>query len=114
MSETKKETIETFKGNLKKSNKSIQATRANRLASVAKMEYDNLVNGKRRDVFNLENDLEAMADISASNVTTTSNAIKGAEFDALEFVKRRAGIKDELILCQEELKTLVDDAKFYG
>lgn len=110
MSETKPE---TFKGNLKKSNKSIQATRANRLSSVAKMEYDNLVNNKKRQIFNIENDLEAMADISASNVTTTANAVKGVEFDALTFVKKRANLKEELILSQEELKTLEDDSKFY-
>ena len=105
---------ETFKSNLKASNKTIQTTRANRIASVAKMEYDNLVNAKKRQIFNIENDLEAMADISTSNVTTSSNAIKGTEFDAQAFVAKRARLKDELILSQEELKTLEDDSEFYS
>jgi hypothetical protein len=105
---------ETFKSNLKASNKTIQTTRANRIASVAKMEYDNLVNDKKRQIFNIENDLEAMADISTSNVTTSSNAIKGIEFDAKAFVQKRADLKDNLILTKEELKTLEDDSDFYS
>lgn len=105
---------ETFKKNLKKNNKSIQATRADRLSAVAKMEYDNLVNNKKRQIFNHENDLEAMADISASNVTTTANKIEGTSFDAKAFVEKRANLRDELILCKEELKTLEDDAEFYA
>ena len=113
MSETKKK-VETFKSNLKASNKSIQATRANRLASVAKMEYENLVNQKTREVFNIENDLEAMADISASNVTTSANAISGTDFNAKAFVEKRARLKEELILATEELKTLKEDADFYA
>jgi hypothetical protein len=105
---------ETFKNNLKKSNKDIQSTRAERISSVAKMEYDNLVNAKKREIFNIDNDLEAMADISASNVSTTNNAIKGTAFDAVAFVTKRAKLKDERILCAEELKTLEDDAEFYS
>jgi hypothetical protein len=105
---------ETFKANLKASNKTIQATRANRIAAVAKMEYDNLVNDKKRQIFNIENDLEAMADISTSNVTTSANAIEGTSFNAKGFVENRARLRDELILCNEELKTLVEDAEFYS
>lgn len=105
---------ETFKENLKKSNKSIQASRAERIASVAKMEYDNLVNNKKREIFNIENELEAMADISTSNVTTTANAVSGFNFDAKAFVVKRAKLKDELVLCHEELKALKSDEEFYS
>tara|TARA_R110000796_G_scaffold168210_1_gene285103 strand:- start:315 stop:647 length:333 start_codon:yes stop_codon:yes gene_type:complete len=105
---------ETFKKNLKASNKSIQTSRANRIADVAKMEYDVLVNNKKREIFNIENDLESMADISTSNVTTSANAISGTSFDAKAFVTKRAELKDSLILCQEELQTLLDDSDFYA
>lgn len=105
---------ETFKSNLKASNKSIQETRANRIASEAKMEYDELVNNKKRAIFRVENELEAMADISTSNVTTSANAISGTNFDAKAFVKKRADLKDELVLLAEELATLEEDAEFYS
>lgn len=110
----KEEVVETFKGNLKKSNKDIQTTRAARISELARMEYDMLVNEKKRTVFNIENDLEMMADISTSNVSTSMNAIKGLEFDAASFVKKRARLRDELILAKEELETLEADAKFYS
>lgn len=113
MSTEKSKTKETFKGNLKMSNRDIQSTRANRIASLAKMEYDNLVNDKKRQIFNIENDLEAMADISTSNVTTTANALKGTEFDAQSFVKKRAMLREELLLSKEELATLEADSAFY-
>jgi len=105
---------ETFKGNLKKSNKSIQANRANRIAAEARMEYDNLINNKRREIFKIENDLEAMADISTSNVTTSANAISGITFNAQKFVQKRAELKYQLILAQEELITLGEDLEFYS
>jgi len=105
-------TKETFRSNLAKSNKSIQATRANRIASVAKMEYENLVNNKKREIFNIENDLEAMADISTSNVSTTVNAV-GFDFDGASFVNKRAKLRDNLIITKEELKVLESNADFY-
>lgn len=78
------------------------------------MEYNELVNNKKRDIFRAENELEAMADISASNVTTTSNAISGITFDAKSFVKKRADILDNLSLLREELETLERDSEFYS
>jgi predicted DNA-binding antitoxin AbrB/MazE fold protein len=109
-----KQVKETFKNNLRKSNKDIQSTRAERISSLARMEYDVLVNAKIRQIFNIENDLEMMADISTSNVSTTVNSIKGMEFDAASFVVKRARLKDELLLAKEELETLKDDEDFYS
>jgi hypothetical protein len=106
--------MSTFKEILKRSNKSIQTERAKRICAVAKMEYDTLIANKRKEVFKIEDELEAMADISTSNVTTTANRISGTSFDAAEFVNTRATLKYNLAVLKEELEMLEEDAPFYG
>ena len=73
---------ETFKGNLKKSNKSIQANRANRIAAEARMEYDNLINNKRREIFKIENEMIMTAWISCDDVESHRIQFKTFVFDA--------------------------------
>lgn len=105
---------DTFKLVLQRSNKSIQAARANRISAVAKMEYDALVATKKKEVFTIQDELESMSDISTSNITTSSNAIKGSTFDAAGFVKKRAKLKFDLSVVEMELEMLEEDAEFYA
>lgn len=105
--------VETFSTVLKRSNKSIQAARAKRFTQQAKMAYDAKVNKITNQIFEVENKLEEMADISTSNSTTSANAV-GMTFDAEAFVDKRCKLKLELTLLEEKLEVLKEDKDFYN
>jgi len=104
----------TFKEILKRSNSKIQDERAKRISKRAQGEYNSLLNALENKVMDIEDSLEAMSDISTSNVTTSANAIKGASFDAKLFVEQRANLKRDLALATEELELLKEDEEFYN
>lgn len=108
------ETKNTFKTILKRSNKNVMSDRAKRICAVAKMEYDSLIAEKKKKIFKLEDQIEAMTDLSTSNVTTTANAIKAPTFDASKFVQDRSSLKYKLAIAKEELELLEEDSEFYG
>lgn len=111
MSEVK---ANSFKEILKRSNKSIQADRATRISVRAKGAFDALVNAANERVMDIEDQLDSMSDISTSNTITTANAIKGATFDAVAFVQKRAKFRLNLALAKEELVTIKEDESFYN
>lgn len=104
----------TFKEILKRSNSKIQSERANRISKRASGEYTSLINKAENQVMDIEDSLEAMSDISTSNVSTSVNSIKGATFDAKAFVEKRANLKKILALAIEELELLKEDESFYN
>lgn len=111
MSEVK---TNSFKDILKRSNKSIQAERAVRISKRAKGAFDALLNRAEEKVMDIEDQLEAMSDISTSNVTTTVNKISGTTFDAVSFVEKRAKLNLNLATSKEELAILKEDESFYN
>lgn len=106
--------VVTFAEMLKRDNKSIRDERAIRVSSEAKMDFIELVNSTRRELFGFENQLDAMSDLSTSNTTTTANRIGEFTFNSVEFVKRRANLRLQRALTTQKLELLMEDAAFYG
>ena len=106
--------VDTFKSILKRNNSKIQDDRAKRISEVAQMDYEALVNAQKKKVFEFQNAIEEMADLSSSNVTTTDNRIKAPRFDSEDFVKERARLRLDLVYAKEELAILEEDKAFYA
>lgn len=106
--------ITTFAEMLKRDNKSIRDERAVRVSSEAKMDFIELVNSTKRELFGYENQLDAMSDLSTSNTTTTANRIGEFTFNSKDFVQRRANLRLQKALTTQKLELLMEDAEFYG
>lgn len=103
----------TFKAILKRNNSKIQDARATRFAEQAKMDYKSLLDSKKKQLFEYETRLEDMQDISASNITTDANRIKGTTFDSKSFVEERADILIGISMLKEEIRVIEEDGSFY-
>lgn len=99
---------------LNRSNSKVQKDRAIRIAKGMKMSYDAYKNKIIKQIFDIEEKLEEMIDISTSNVTTTGNRITGTSFNSDAFVEERSKLKLELVLKSQELKVLEEDEEFYN
>jgi hypothetical protein len=106
--------VETFASILKRESGKIKADRALRISAAAHMDHTDLINAKIKEKFSIQNELEAMSDLSTSNHTTTVNRIEGVTFDSAGFVNRRASLRLKLVIVEQELKVLQDDIAFYA
>lgn len=102
-----------FKSLLERDNKTIRGDRATRIAESARMDYIELINSKKKEIFSIENSLDVMSDLSTSNTTTTSNRIGEFSFDSANFVKRRSDLLVKLTIAKQTLGILLSDASFY-
>lgn len=114
MQPTKQAAQPTFKTILQRNNAAIRADRAATINDLVKMDFDELVNTKKRNILSLNSQLDMMADLSTSNVTTSANRIEGIQFDSKAFVAKRAQLRMDILLAKEELSYLMEDAAFYG
>tara|TARA_R110000822_G_scaffold2004_8_gene9589 strand:+ start:3680 stop:4021 length:342 start_codon:yes stop_codon:yes gene_type:complete len=87
----------SFKGLLTRSNKSITADRANRIAKGAKREYKRTLDKKEEEIDAIDEQIDRMLDLSASNSTMIDN--KARDFNAAEWVKQLTDfeIKKEML-----------------
>lgn len=104
---------ETFMALLGSTDTEAQKKRAIRMATTAKMDYDTYVSTETKKLFDLESQLEAMNDISASNSSLSMNAIKPAEFDSTDYVARRCDILIKIEVQKRKLKAIEADKDFY-
>ena len=102
----------TFREFLKRSNSQIKDDRADRIGKSVTMSYEALVNKKKKELFEIEDQLELMTDISAGNSSTSLNTVR--DFDGDAFVEKRAKLLAEQTILELKLKVLLDDASFYG
>lgn len=97
---------------LKRDNKTIRGERANRIGRAAKNAYNAAVAAKQAEIDQIDDELETMIDVSASNSTTSLNTLR--EFDATAFVERRASLKLKRELLLQKLDVLKQDEDFYN
>lgn len=113
MSTAKKSTKEgTFVDFLVRSNTKIKADRANRLGKSAAMAYKSLMDKKEKELFEIEDELELMVDMSADNRSTSVNRV--SDFDSDAFVQKRYDLKRRKALLVIDIQLLKEDAEFYG
>lgn len=90
-----------------------QQRRTKRLCTITKSDYDAELAERFRKIATLEDELEGMSDISASNSTLSKNAIDGTKFDSKAFVRKRNQLLIQLEVEQTEYCILKKDAPFY-
>lgn len=91
-----------FITNLTKSNESIKASRAERIATLVKMEQEALVNNLTKDVMNLENKLDNLEDLSPDSELSLS-PVGDKDFDANKWVNAIQDTEIELANKRLEL-----------
>ena len=104
----------TFKSVLARNNTTIRGDRAQRFANQARRDFTQIVNDKQKEIDNIDDALEDMMDISASNSTTSGNRIKGTSFDSMGFVKKRSELLVQKTLLVRELEVIKGDESFYS
>lgn len=100
-----------FQKLLSAGNKAVTAKRAGRLALAAKNAQAKLLMTIQDKIHKVEDSLEDMLDMSASNQSTTLNRID--KFDADEFVTNRHKLRIQLVLLNQELEQAEEDT-LYG
>lgn len=92
----------------------IQERRAARMVDSSKMSFNGIIDRRKKAIYKLEDQLEAMNDISASNSTLSANAVDPVAFDSDSYVEKRCKLILELDCKRMELESLLEDGKFYG
>lgn len=92
----------------------IQERRAARMVDSSKMSFNAIIDRRKKEIYKLEDQLEAMNDISASNSTLSANAVDPVSFDSESYVEKRCKLILELDCKRMELESLLEDGKFYG
>lgn len=77
------------------------------------MDYQAVIDARTKKVFKLQNELESMNDISASNSSLSKNAIEPTTFDSEAYVKSRCKLLLSLSVEEAELAILIADSSFY-
>lgn len=114
MAAAKKEvTGSTFEQMLTRSNSKITADRAKRLAKSAKREYDRMVVEKEEKIDLIDDKIERMMDLSASNQTTTDNRTK--DLDTARWVRDIAELEMDKELTRINLEVIQEKVgKFFN
>ena len=97
---------------LKRSNSTIKADRANRIGVAAQMSYTEALNKMQKELFEIENKLEEMTDLSADNRTTSMNSIRELKTD--DFVEERKKLRWDKRILEAKIQDFKEDAEFYG
>ena len=100
-----------FASNLARNNKAIKETRANRIASQAKMAQDALVMKLQKEKMELEAKLEDLEDLNPDTALSL-NPIKG-EFDADKWVNEIQDVKVALLNKKVEVTAAENTLKEY-
>lgn len=103
----------TFKQVLGQSDDLAQNNRATRLCKAAQMDYQAIIDTRTKEIFKLEDELEAMSDMSASNSTLSRNAIEPTKFNSEKYVTRRCELLILINVAKAELDIIKEDEPFY-
>jgi hypothetical protein len=91
-----------------------QVARAIRVTKSANIAYKSIIDTRTLAIFKLEDELEAMSDLSVSNSMLTRNAIESASsFDSTKYVARRCELLVEISVAKAELEVIEADESFY-
>lgn len=104
----------TFRNILGQSDDLIQEKRAERMCTVAKSDFEAVIANRTKSLFKLEDELESMSDISASNSNLSKNAIEPTQFNSEKYVNRRCELLIKIEVERAELEILKKDAPFYA
>lgn len=88
---------------LSRSNASIRTDRAKRISDAVSDAQDKLIMDINADIRKQENELDAMMDLSSSNLRTSLNVIDPA-FSADDFIRKVQELKVGIELKKQELK----------
>jgi hypothetical protein len=109
-----KKAIITLAEILAQSDDKTQVNRATRITKSAKMDYQAILDERTKEIFGMEDELEAMSDLSASNSMLSRNAVEPTKFDSAKYVSRRCELLIQIDVAKAELECIKEDEGFYA
>lgn len=89
---------------LTRSNSKISQDRAERMSRGVERSYISLINEKKQELDDIDEQIDRMLDMSSSNVTTTKNAID--ELNSSKFVEKISELDINRALLVQELEII--------
>lgn len=96
-----------FVKQLKRSNKAIRADRAKRIGTKVSNAHSRMCMKLQEDISNMEDEIDAMTDLSTDNQSTSMNVIS-TNFNADEYVERLNTLKVKIKIAKEKLEIAQD------
>lgn len=106
----KKSTDTNFVSQLKRSNSKIRSDRAVRIGNKVSNAHARMCMDLEEKVAGMEDQLEAMMDLSTDNQTTSLNVVS-PNFDASEFVSKVNDLKVKIKIVKEKLEIAQETTK---
>jgi len=103
----------TFKAILKRSDKAITNDRAERVSKGANREYKRLIDCKEEEMDLIDEQIDRMLDMSASNSTQVDNKVR--DFDSVTWVNTMADLELKKEMLRLEITVIKEKVgKYFG